>query len=572
MMLAPALAAAAPTLLAPASIEPAAVPAEAAEGADFMGLLLLLAGIGTSPLPAHAWGGGSDSDWPPTPPMKQGEQSGSAPLDAAPLDATGMQVWAWMPLAVPSTPSEAVAPSAADDFRRLTAPRGATATPFPASPLGDVAPSVASVPPPPDVQSQSLGDDLALALRGDPGVQITSRPAAAGNALPQWPAAPIPPVPAAAPERGTTTATGDAMACEAPAQAQRINAAPPEMARVGQGARGEPGARAVNTTGASALPPDAPLPPAPAGSQRVFEPEPVSEPVPTTATKNTGQAGDATGTVATPTAGAREPAEAAPRLAMATGPQVLVLTTEPTAGAPTSGPARPTSRATGGTAAVRRSASRDSAEEAGSSPPFSGLEPRPGDRRVGLPAAALLQSSERDRHTASDHERADASAPHLPAIEVGAVATTAARSPVAPVASRPPATEPPVVDQVVRAARLVVSEGVTRLEVQLEPPALGAIRVTAAESREGIRLTISAEQSDTRALLLSALPEIQSALAGRGLASADVVVAHVFEDRTGPPPRRREAEREPASGRSRPDRRREGGDSPRPTATVNFTV
>jgi flagellar hook-length control protein FliK len=560
MMLAGALPAAAFTLPVAASGEAAAGPAGAAEGADFMGLLLLLAGIGTSPLPPQAWGAGSDSDWPPTPPTRQREESVAPPLDAAAVGATGMPAWAGMPVAVPSTPSEAVAPSASDDPPRS-----------PASALGDVAACATSTPSAPEVHSRLPADDLAPGLRLDPGVQIMARPAAGGNALRQWSVA-FRSEPAAGSDWATSTATGDATASDAPAQARRINAALPELARDEQGARVERGARAVKTADASPPAPDAPLPPAPAGSPAVLRADPVSEPALTTATENIGQAGDASGTVATPSAGAREPGEAARPRAVATGLPVPVLATEPTVGAPTSLPERPASRATGQTTPVRRSASRDSGEETVSPSPFSGLEPRPGDRRVGLPAAALLQSSERDRDSAGDHERADADVPHLPAIEAGAVVNTAARSPVAPVASRPPATEPRIVDQVVRAARLVVSEGVSRLEVQLEPPALGAIRVTAAESREGIRLTISAEQSDTRALLLSALPEIQSALAGRGLASANVVVAHVFEDQTGLPARRREAEREPASGRSRPDRRREDGDSPRPTATVNYTV
>lgn len=571
MMLGRALPATAPALAAPASIGPAAAPAETAEAVDFMGLLLVLAGIGTSPLPAQAWGGGSDSDSPPRPPTKQGDESGSAPLDAAVLDAPGMAARAWMPLAMASTPSGAAASPAADDPGRLTAAGEATVTAFPASPLGDVVAAVASMSPATDVQPRSLVDDLAPALGRGPRIQFTGQPAAADDALPGLPGMPIERVPGADTERGTITATRSTVTSQAPAQAQRIDAAHPEMVRGGHDVSVEPATRAVNAAGGTAPPPAPPLPPASAGSPRLSQPRLVSQPVLTRAMQNTGEASDASGMVTAATTGAREPAEAAPQLVMATAVQVPVSTTEPVIGV-TSGPARPVPRTAGAPAAVLRSASQDPGEEAVSSPPVPGLEPRPGDRRVGLPVAALPQPSQRDPHSANDHERADTHASALPAIEVGAVATTATRSQIAPVASRAPATEPPVVDQVVRAARLVISEGVSRLEVQLDPPTLGAIRVMAAESREGIRLTISAEQPETRALLLSALPEIQSTLAGRGLAGADVVVAQVFEDRTGPPPRRREAEREPASGRSRPDRRRDGGDAARPTATVNLTV
>jgi flagellar hook-length control protein FliK len=133
--------------------------------------------------------------------------------------------------------------------------------------------------------------------------------------------------------------------------------------------------------------------------------------------------------------------------------------------------------------------------------------------------------------------------------------------------------EPPLVDQVVQTARLVVTDGLTHMEVQLDPPTLGTVRVTAAASGDGIQLTIAAEQADTRALLLQAIPEIQSALSARGVAAAAVAVSHTFDQPEGRrAPARREAERESRSAHTPGERRRERSAPSRPVATVDFTV
>ena len=138
-------------------------------------------------------------------------------------------------------------------------------------------------------------------------------------------------------------------------------------------------------------------------------------------------------------------------------------------------------------------------------------------------------------------------------------AAVAASSPAAESAPARALMQTPVADQVVQVARLVIAEGHTRMEVSLEPPTLGAVRVTAdAAAAGGLQLTIAAEQPETRALLLSAVPEMQAALASRGVAAVVVAVAGSFDPPDG---RRAPARREP-EGSSRfqdtnTDRRRE---------------
>jgi hypothetical protein len=93
-------------------------------------------------------------------------------------------------------------------------------------------------------------------------------------------------------------------------------------------------------------------------------------------------------------------------------------------------------------------------------------------------------------------------------------------------AAEPRAAEPaPAVDQVVRAARLVVGGGESRLEIRLDPVELGAIRLTVGLAEGTLGLTLEAERPETRLLLVEAAPRIQAMLAARGLAGAVVLVA-----------------------------------------------
>jgi hypothetical protein len=127
------------------------------------------------------------------------------------------------------------------------------------------------------------------------------------------------------------------------------------------------------------------------------------------------------------------------------------------------------------------------------------------------------------------------------------------------------AREPQVVEQVVRVARVVIRDGLTHMEVHLALPSLGSVRVVAA-----LGLTLAAERPETRALLLQAIPEMQAALAGHGIATASIAVAPTFEPPTERrAPARRESERPARDPRPLTDRpvRKTGA-----VATVDLTV
>jgi len=133
-------------------------------------------------------------------------------------------------------------------------------------------------------------------------------------------------------------------------------------------------------------------------------------------------------------------------------------------------------------------------------------------------------------------------------------------------------SEPPVVEQVVRAARVVLRDGLTQLEVRLEPPSLGPVRVTAAAGADGLGLTIAAERPETRALLAQVIPEMQAALAGHGITAPSIAVATSFEppaERRTPP--RRDGERPSRDARPVADRPRSTRAS-RSTGAVDLTI
>lgn len=121
----------------------------------------------------------------------------------------------------------------------------------------------------------------------------------------------------------------------------------------------------------------------------------------------------------------------------------------------------------------------------------------------------------------------------------------------------PPEMTPTLFDQLVRTARILRQEGRTEMHVRLEPPALGWVRVSVRESGDALALHIDAERPETRALLSQALPDLQHALASRGLEMASVAIRldlDVARTRSGPErpadrPRREEPrERAPARG------------------------
>lgn len=179
-----------------------------------------------------------------------------------------------------------------------------------------------------------------------------------------------------------------------------------------------------------------------------------------------------------------------------------------------------------------------------------------------------------ERHASGDHHVPDALPPGAATLALEAApARQAAGGPEAP--ARAAATErdapPPVADQIVRAARILLRDGGTRMEVRLEPPELGTVRISADARGEALALTITAERPDTRALLAQALPEVRHALESRGVGAATVEVhAAVADDG------RRAPERRPAEPRERPTphvpERRRAPAPLRPTSAVDITV
>jgi len=129
-----------------------------------------------------------------------------------------------------------------------------------------------------------------------------------------------------------------------------------------------------------------------------------------------------------------------------------------------------------------------------------------------------------------------------------------------PAAVAAPAAAPvealPATDQVVRAARIVVSDGLTHMEVRLEPPSLGAVRIMATAGADRLGLTIVAERPETRALLMHAIPEMQAALAGHGTTTPSISIAATFEPPTERrAPTRRDPDRPSRDTRGFSDRR-----------------
>ncbi|MBI3636620.1 MAG: flagellar hook-length control protein FliK [Candidatus Rokubacteria bacterium] len=175
--------------------------------------------------------------------------------------------------------------------------------------------------------------------------------------------------------------------------------------------------------------------------------------------------------------------------------------------------------------------------------PFNDVRAQRGEPRLAGPSITSL--------SAALDMRGD-----LPRVSTPA-AVTAAGTPVAP-------GEPhDVIPQVVRAARVVVAAGGGEMHVDLEPPSLGGVRVSASARGESVELTLHAERPETRSLLVQELPAIQQALADRGVGATAVTVAPTApspstltlsprHDGRAPdrrPATPRERERQPASDR-----------------------
>ena len=136
--------------------------------------------------------------------------------------------------------------------------------------------------------------------------------------------------------------------------------------------------------------------------------------------------------------------------------------------------------------------------------------------------------------------------------------------------------EPQVVaEQVVRAARLVVSDGLAQMRVDLEPPTLGGVRVQADIRGEVVMLTITAERPETQALLTQALPDIQQALGRRDVGPTSVAIigataTPLSSDGRRAPERRPETPRERPT--SHPAERRRTLRASRAISAVDITV
>jgi hypothetical protein len=112
----------------------------------------------------------------------------------------------------------------------------------------------------------------------------------------------------------------------------------------------------------------------------------------------------------------------------------------------------------------------------------------------------------------------------------------------------------------VGAARFLVSEGMAALEVRLEPPALGRIRLTTVLERGQLTLTIAPDSLAAHEVLRAAAPDIEALLTARGLTATVSLTAPGAEPADRRPGGRRDGER---GARRDPDhsagsRRREG--------------
>jgi flagellar hook-length control protein FliK len=156
------------------------------------------------------------------------------------------------------------------------------------------------------------------------------------------------------------------------------------------------------------------------------------------------------------------------------------------------------------------------------------------------------------------------------AVTVDGTATVAAtQAPVAPQEAQV------VADQVVRAAKLVVDDGLAQMRVDLQPPTLGGVRVEADVRGEVVVLTITAERPETQALLTQALPDIQQALVRRDVGQATVAIigstaTPLSSDGRRAPERRPETPRERPT--SHPAERRRTLRASRGVSAVDITV
>lgn len=407
-------------------------------------------------------------------------------------------------------------------------------------------------------------------------------------------------VPSAAPGDGgtTTTVTVDAGSVMAPTpggESAGVGGRGSALPAIFPGARGAvagvpdplmplPAALATPPTAIAtdAAPPPTPTPSAPGRGAATGAPVPAASIAATTATPSTGAA-DAVaarpapatappvppippidGASSAPTTSTGPPPAPAPRAAIVAttspqGPRPVRAVRVPHDDAPTT-----TSDDARGDLAQPLTTHPDAADTAAAPPSAIGLAPGPEPER---PEA----ESHRARATGAVE-----SAGRLPGpVDLGDgprhLAGSSAPQPVTPPAAAS-TVERGVVDQVVQTARLVVAGGHTRMEIQLDPPSLGTVRVTADATREGVGLTITAARPETHALLVQALPAIQEALAQRGVGNTTVAVATFSDSSQGRRPApRRDPERGSRNANQSAGERRQGRPSGQVTK-VDLTI
>jgi len=241
----------------------------------------------------------------------------------------------------------------------------------------------------------------------------------------------------------------------------------------------------------------------------------------------------------------------------------------------------PAPRRPGGEVRATREPAGDATPDAASSAPAGGRRAAIDDvPRVQAGAAAPDSRGEgpqggggerRDPRSNRESARAAMAVP-VAADAPRPVAAARETEPAAAPAPAPAVDPAAVTGQVVRAARLVVDSSEARMRVDLDPPALGAVTVSAETRGGAVQVTIVAERPETQALLAQALPDIRQALSDRGVGGAAVSLSapHVTPDG------RRAPDRRPAEPRERPtpqpgDRRRAAAGARRVSA-VDVTV
>jgi flagellar hook-length control protein FliK len=255
---------------------------------------------------------------------------------------------------------------------------------------------------------------------------------------------------------------------------------------------------------------------------------------------------------------------------LALGPSIETVSRRPAE--LTAAPAAPAAAGTVTTRAPRASAGGSVRANADSTVEPSIVAHQGAGHRLAGGSQADPEPGAGDQRQTPRHETGDGLMSILPTNTFTPTASVCPADAAADVQAPPSVAPAPVGEQIVQAARLVVTGGLSQMDVRLDPPELGAIRVTATAGPDGIGLTITADRAETHALLVHALPEIQTLLAERGVPGAAVAVATTSD---APPERRAPNRRDPDRGgraSHTPTDSRRPFTTRRPVGTVDLTV